>query len=153
MDPLVLKMRRLRLEDSLQDSEPLRLTPPLTGRWPRKQPLVTEMGESEPPTWGQIKKLMDMVMMVISSLELAGSPTATLLVALVIITIQMGVVQGDAHWTFMPNSPMVHSISWKSHPVSISTNDIVHVGGHSSGHLASQYSDYNFTGKVHLMGT
>jgi hypothetical protein len=27
------------------------------------------------------------------------------------------------------------------------------MGGHSSGHLVSQYSDYNFTGKAHLMGT
>jgi hypothetical protein len=31
---------------------------------------------------------------------------------LVIITIQVGVVQGDAYQTFMPNSPMVHPITW-----------------------------------------
>jgi hypothetical protein len=26
------------------------------------------------------------------------------------------------------------------------------MGGHSSGHFVPQYSDYNFTGKAHLMG-
>jgi hypothetical protein len=53
-----------------------------------------------------------MVTMVTSSLRMAGNHTATLLVALVIITIQVGVVQGDAYWTFMPNLPMVHPITW-----------------------------------------
>jgi hypothetical protein len=50
--------------------------------------------------------------MVTGNLGMAGNPTATLLVALVIITIQVGVVQGDAYWTFMPNLPMVHPITW-----------------------------------------
>jgi hypothetical protein len=59
--PLVPKMRRLRLEDSPQDSEPLKLIPPLTRGWPRRWPPARQ--ESEPPTWGQIKKLMDMVTM------------------------------------------------------------------------------------------
>jgi hypothetical protein len=59
-----------------------------------------------------MKKLMDMMMMVTGSLGMAGNSTATLLAALVIITIQVGVVQGDAHWTFMPHLPMVHPITW-----------------------------------------
>jgi hypothetical protein len=104
------------------------------------------MQDSEPPTWGQIKKLMDMVTMVTGSLSIAGNPTATFLVALVIITIQVGVFQGDEHWTFMLGPPMIHTIIWQSHPVAIFTNDTVHIRGHSSGHLVSQYSDYNFTG-------
>jgi hypothetical protein len=36
------------------------------------------MQYSEPPTWGQIKKLMDMAMMITCSLGIAGNPTATL---------------------------------------------------------------------------
>jgi hypothetical protein len=107
---------------------------------------------SEPPTWDQMKKLMDRATMVTSRLGMAGNPTATLLVALVIIIIQVSVVQGHTYWTFMPNSPMVHPITWKSHPVAIFANDTVHTGGHSSGHLVPQYSDYNFMGKAHLMG-
>jgi hypothetical protein len=43
---------------------------------------------------------------------MAGIPTAILVAALVIITMQVGVVQGDAYWTFMPNLPMVHPITW-----------------------------------------
>jgi hypothetical protein len=73
---------------------------------------VRQTGDSKPPTWGQIKKLMDMAMMVTGSLGMAGNPTATLLMALVIITIQVGVVQGHAYWTFMPNLPVVHPITW-----------------------------------------
>jgi hypothetical protein len=46
MDPLVLKIRRLRLKDSPQDKEPLRLTSPLTRRQIRKQPLVRWMQDS-----------------------------------------------------------------------------------------------------------
>jgi hypothetical protein len=99
-----------------------------------------------------MKKLIDMMTTVTSNLGMTGNPTATLLVALVIITIQMSVVQGDAYWTFTPNSPVVHPITWKSHPVAIFANDTVHTGGHSSGHLVPQYSDYSFTGKAHLMG-
>jgi hypothetical protein len=112
MDPLVPKMRRLRLEDFLRDREPLRLTPLLTRRQPRQRPLVRKTQDSEPPTWGQNEKLMDMVTMVTGSLGMAGNPTATLLVALVIITIQVGVVQGAAYWTFTPNPPMVHPVTW-----------------------------------------
>jgi hypothetical protein len=63
MDPLVLKMRRLSLEDSLQDRELLRLTPPFTRGRPRKWLLARQMQDSEPPTWGQIKKRMDMATM------------------------------------------------------------------------------------------
>jgi hypothetical protein len=70
------------------------------------------MWVNEPPTWGQIKKLMNMAMMVTGSLGMAGDPTATLLAALIIITIQEGAVQGNAYWTFMPNLPMVHPITW-----------------------------------------
>jgi hypothetical protein len=69
------------------------------------------MWDSKPPTWGQIKKLMDMVTMVTSSLGMAGNPMGTLLETLVIITIQVGVAQGDAYWTFLPNLPMVHAIT------------------------------------------
>jgi hypothetical protein len=29
----------------------------------------------------------------------------------------------------------------------------VHMRGRFSGHLVPQYSDYNFTGKAHFMGT
>jgi predicted ABC-type sugar transport system permease subunit len=43
---------------------------------------------------------MDIVMMVTGSLGMVGNPTATLLGALVISTIQVGIVQGDAYWTF-----------------------------------------------------
>jgi hypothetical protein len=49
VDPLVPKMR-LRLEDSPRDREPLRLTSPLTRRWPRKGLLARQMQDSEPPT-------------------------------------------------------------------------------------------------------
>jgi hypothetical protein len=112
MDPLVPKMRRLSLEDSPQDRKPLRLTPPPTRGQPKKWLLVRQTQDNEPPTWGQIKKLMDMAMMVTGSLGMTGNPTATLLVALVIIIIQVGVVRGDAYWTFMPNLPMVHPITW-----------------------------------------
>jgi hypothetical protein len=47
---------------------------------------------------------MDMAMMVNGILGMAGNPATTLLAALVIITIQVGIIQGNAHWTFMPNS-------------------------------------------------
>jgi hypothetical protein len=59
-----------------------------------------------------MKKLMDMMTMVTSNLGMAGNPTATLLATLIIITIQVGVVQGDAHWTFMPNFLIVHPTTW-----------------------------------------
>jgi hypothetical protein len=68
------------------------------------------MQGSEPPTWGQIKKLVDMVTIVIGSLGMAGNPTATLLVTSVIITIQVDIVQGEAYWTFMSNSPSYHLV-------------------------------------------
>jgi predicted RND superfamily exporter protein len=92
-------------------------------------------------TWGQIKELMDMMTMVTSNMGMARNPTATLLVALVIITIQMGASQRDAHWTIMPKLPMVHPITWQNHRVAIFTDDTVPMGGHSSGHLVTQYSD------------
>jgi hypothetical protein len=95
---------------------------------------------------------MDMAMMITGSPGMAGNPTATLLAILVIITTEVGVVQGDAYWTFMPNLPMVHPITWWTHPMYIFTIDTVHMGGHSSGHLMAQYCDYSFTGKAHLMG-
>jgi hypothetical protein len=104
-------MRRLRLKDLPCDRESLRLiSPSITGQ-PRKWQLVGQMKDSEPPTWGQIEKLMDMAMMVTSSLRMAGNPTATFLAALVIITIKVCVVQGYAYWTFMPNPQMVHPIT------------------------------------------
>jgi hypothetical protein len=95
--PLVLKMKRVRLEDLPQDREPLRLTLPSTTGQPRKWLLVRQMWDSEPPTWGQIKKLMDMAATVTSSLGMAENPTATFLAALVIITIQVGVIQGNTY--------------------------------------------------------
>jgi hypothetical protein len=78
----------------------------------KEMALVRQTRDSESPTWGQIEKLMDTAMMVTSSLGMAGNPSATLLAALVIITIQVDVVQGDAYWTFMPNPPVVHPITW-----------------------------------------
>jgi hypothetical protein len=50
----------------------------------------------------------------------------------------------------MPIPPMLHPITWYSRSVSIFMDDTVHMGGHSSGHLVPQYSDYSFTGKAHL---
>jgi hypothetical protein len=57
------------------------------------QPPVRQTWNCKPPTWGQIK---NMTTMVTGNLGMTGNPTATLQAALVIITIQMGVVQGDA---------------------------------------------------------
>jgi hypothetical protein len=74
MDPLVPKMRRLSLEDSPWDREPLRLTPPLTTGRTRKRLMARQTRDSEPPIWGQIKKLIDKVTMVISSLGWLGIP-------------------------------------------------------------------------------
>jgi hypothetical protein len=45
------------------------------------------MQDSEPPTWSKIKKVMDVVRMLTGSLEMAGNPTVTLLVALFLITV------------------------------------------------------------------
>jgi hypothetical protein len=81
-------------------------------RQSRRWLLVRETRNFEPPTWDQIK---NMTTMVTGNMGMAGNPTATLLAALVIITIQVGVVQGDAYWTFMPNLPMVHPITWQGH--------------------------------------
>jgi hypothetical protein len=59
-----------------------------------------------------MKKLKDMTMTTVTSnLGMAGNPTAISLVALVIITIQVGVVQGNAYWTFILHLPMVHPIT------------------------------------------
>jgi hypothetical protein len=44
-----------------------------------------------------MKTVKDITMTVTSNLGMPGNSTATLLVALVIITIQVGVVQGDAY--------------------------------------------------------
>jgi hypothetical protein len=99
MDPLVPKMRRLRLQYSHWDRELLRLIPPLIRGRPRRRPLARKMW---PPTWGQIKNMMTIVT---GNLGMARNPTTTLLAALVIITIQVGVVQGDAYWTFMLSLP------------------------------------------------
>jgi hypothetical protein len=52
----------------------------------------------------------------------------------------------------MSNLPMVHPSTWQSHPVCIFTTNMVYIGRHSSGYLVPQCSDYNFTGKDHLMG-
>jgi hypothetical protein len=43
MDPLVLKIRRLSLEDSCRDRDLLRLTPQLTRGQSRKQLLARQM--------------------------------------------------------------------------------------------------------------
>jgi hypothetical protein len=112
MDPLVPKMRRLRLEDFPWDMEPLRLIPPLTRGWPRRRPLARQTWNSKPPTWGQIKRPMDMVIMVAHNVGMTGNPVATLLAALVIIIIRVGAVQGDAYWTFMSKPPVVHPVTW-----------------------------------------
>jgi hypothetical protein len=40
---------------------------------------------------------MDMLMMVTGHLGMTGNPTATLLAEMVIITVELGVVQGDAY--------------------------------------------------------
>jgi hypothetical protein len=77
MDTLVLKMRKLRLKDLPGYKELLRLTPPLTRGQPRKGMLVRQMQDSKPPTWSQIKKLMDVAMIITSSLGMAGNPTVT----------------------------------------------------------------------------
>jgi hypothetical protein len=58
-----------------------------------------------------MKKLKDMTKMVTSILGMAGNPTATLLMALVIITIKVCVVQGNAYLIFMLNQPMVCPIT------------------------------------------
>jgi hypothetical protein len=50
MDPLVLQIRRLRLEDSSQDRDPLRLNPPLTKGWLRRWLLVRQTWDNELPT-------------------------------------------------------------------------------------------------------
>jgi hypothetical protein len=55
---------------------------------------------------------MDMEVVATGSLGMAGNATATLLVALIIIIIQVGVVQEDAYWAFMPNPLMVRPITW-----------------------------------------
>jgi predicted RND superfamily exporter protein len=55
---------------------------------------------------------MDMVTMVTANLGMVEDLTTTLLVTLVMIIIQVGVVQGDAYWTFMPILPMVHPVAW-----------------------------------------
>jgi hypothetical protein len=60
MDPLVPKMRRLRLEDLPQNREPLRLIPSPTRGRPRRQLPTRQMWDSEPPTWGKSKKLVTM---------------------------------------------------------------------------------------------
>jgi hypothetical protein len=67
-------MRRLRLEDSPQDREPLRLIPLLTRGQPRRRLPARQTQNIEPPTWGQMKKLMEMTTMVTGNLGMAGNP-------------------------------------------------------------------------------
>jgi hypothetical protein len=88
------KDEETEMEDFPWDREPLRLIPPPTRGQPRKWLLARQTQNTEPSTWGQIKRLMDMAMMVTGNLGMAGNPTATLPAVLITITIHLGACTG-----------------------------------------------------------
>jgi hypothetical protein len=105
---------------------------------------------STPPTWGQIKCLVDMTKNAIKWWGQEETP-AVLLLAMITINSQWvnaAEVQTLVHWDFVPHSPLLHAVTWKSPSVSVFTNDSELVGGHSNGHLVPTFTNYNFTGQA-----
>jgi hypothetical protein len=74
-----------------------------------------------------------------------GTP-AVLLAVITIISQQVNAAEAQTlvHWAFVPHPPLLHAVTWKSPSISVFTNDS-EVGGHSSGHLVSTFTNYNFT--------
>jgi hypothetical protein len=97
------------------------------------------------PTWGQIKCLVDMAKNAIKGWGQEGTP-AVLLAVITIISQQVNAAEAQTlvHWAFVPHPPLLHAVTWKSPSISVFTNDS-EVGGHSSGHLVSTFTNYNFT--------
>jgi hypothetical protein len=105
---------------------------------------------SIPPTWGQIKCLVDMDKNDMKGWGQEETP-AVLLLAMISITSQQvkaAETQTLVHWAFVPHPPLLHAVTWKSPPISVFTNDSELIGGHSSGHLAPTFTNYNFTGQA-----
>jgi hypothetical protein len=78
------------------------------------------------------------------------TPAVLLLAVIIIISQQVNAAEAQnlVHWTFVPHPPLLHAVTWKSHFISVFTNDSELVGGHSNGHLVPTFTNYNFTGQA-----
>lgn len=84
-------------------------------RSPRRRPPAQTSRRATPPTWGQIKRLMQMSEEGARGLGLGNNPAAIFLMCLVIISIQVSPVRGKAYWTYGPMPLLFQLVVW-SHP-------------------------------------
>jgi hypothetical protein len=78
------------------------------------------------------------------------TPAVLLLAMIAIISQQVNAAEAQnlVHWASVPHPPLLHAVTWKSPSMSVFTNDSELVGGHSSGHLVSTFTNYSFTGQA-----
>ena len=69
---------------------------------------------------------------------------------LALITIQMGLVQGETYWTIYPNSPVLHPVTWGDELVLVSVNNSWILGGHpgSDESRRQQSALFSYSGRA-----
>lgn len=70
------------------------------------------MQRAHTQTWGQLKRLILKGEEMVRRQDLTLTPDKLFLVMLAIVAIQVGIVQGEAYWTFHPNPPVLHTVTW-----------------------------------------
>lgn len=94
-------------------------------RAPRRRPPAQTSRRAAPPTWGQIKRLMQMSEEGARGLRLGNNPAAIFLMCLVIISIQVSPVREKAYWTYGPRPSLFHLVAWSHPSVPVYTNVIL----------------------------
>jgi hypothetical protein len=72
---------------------------------------------STPPTWGQIKCLVDMAMNAIKGWGQGETPAVLLLAMITIVSQQVNAAEAQTlvHWAFVPHPPRLHAVTWKAY--------------------------------------
>lgn len=75
------------------------------------------------------------------------TPKQLFLAMLAIITIQASVAQTETQsfWTFFPNPPALHPVTWDGTGVPVFVNNTRILGGTSDGHITPQWAPFNYT--------
>lgn len=131
---LVAGVKRLRLEPT-EKPKVWPLKP--VERSPRRRPPAQTSRRATPPTWGQIKRLMQMSEEGARGLGLGNNPAAIFLMCLVIISIQVSPVRGKAYWTYAPRPPLFHLVAWSIPSIPVYTNGILCLGEYFCNYLES----------------
>jgi hypothetical protein len=151
MEPISYQMQKLHLMEEKRSSSPLKtkLTEILSLKDIRNHTYQSYKRQhhhldkhskttwgSTPPTWGQIKCLVDMAKNAIKGWGQEETPAVLLLAMISISSHQENAAEGQnlLHWAFVPHPPLLHAVTWKSPFILVFTNDPELVGGHSYFH-------------------